>query len=75
MRESYLRISVYFHHRVSTYFHPRTITRTFHRTVSNVFSFVADKTGYKNVHIPADEVPLFNLTGVVPGALSACQAL
>ncbi|KAJ7164267.1 phosphoesterase family-domain-containing protein [Mycena filopes] len=40
-------------------------------SVSNVFSFVADKTGYKNVHIPAAAVPHFNLSGVVPGALTS----
>ncbi|KAJ7065136.1 phosphoesterase family-domain-containing protein [Mycena belliarum] len=40
-------------------------------TVSNVFSFVAQKTGYKNVHVPANKVPQFNLTGVVPGALTS----
>ncbi|KAF7369669.1 Phosphoesterase-domain-containing protein [Mycena venus] len=39
--------------------------------VSNVFSFVADKTGYKNVKVPADQVPQFNQIGVVPGALSS----
>ncbi|KAJ7626740.1 phosphoesterase family-domain-containing protein [Mycena rosella] len=40
-------------------------------TVSNVFSFVAEKTGYQNVKVPANEVPLFNLTNVVPGALTS----
>ncbi|KAJ6533023.1 phosphoesterase family-domain-containing protein [Mycena capillaripes] len=40
-------------------------------TVSNVFSFVAEKTGYKNVHVPADMVPQLNLTDVVPGALTS----
>ncbi|KAJ6550284.1 phosphoesterase family-domain-containing protein [Mycena capillaripes] len=39
--------------------------------VSNVFSFVAEKTGYKNVDVPANEVPMFNLSGVVPGALTS----
>jgi hypothetical protein len=39
--------------------------------VSNVFSFVASKTGYTNIFIPAAEAPQFNLTAVVPGALSA----
>ncbi|KAJ7271807.1 phosphoesterase family-domain-containing protein [Mycena rebaudengoi] len=39
--------------------------------VSNVFSFVAAKTGYKNVKIPANQVPQFNLTDVVPGALAS----
>ncbi|KAJ7144511.1 phosphoesterase family-domain-containing protein [Mycena epipterygia] len=40
-------------------------------TVSNVFSFVAEKTGYKNVNVPASQIPHFNLTGVVPGALTS----
>ncbi|KAJ7135094.1 phosphoesterase family-domain-containing protein [Mycena filopes] len=38
-------------------------------TVSNVFSFVADKTGYKNVHVATP--PQFNLTGIFPGALNS----
>ncbi|KAJ7842566.1 phosphoesterase family-domain-containing protein [Mycena olivaceomarginata] len=40
-------------------------------TVSNVFSFVAEKTGYKNVHVPASKVPQFNLTAVAPGPLTS----
>ncbi|KAJ7775766.1 phosphoesterase family-domain-containing protein [Mycena maculata] len=40
-------------------------------SVSNVFSFVAEKTGYKNTHIPASEVPYFNLTAVAPGPLNS----
>ncbi|KAJ7729405.1 phosphoesterase family-domain-containing protein [Mycena maculata] len=40
-------------------------------TVSNVFSFVAEKTGYKNVHVPVNEVPMFNLSGVAPGPLNS----
>ncbi|KAJ7928187.1 hypothetical protein B0H13DRAFT_2549654 [Mycena leptocephala] len=40
-------------------------------TVSNVLAFVAAKTGYQNVDVPASEMPEFNLTGVVSGALSA----
>ncbi|KAJ7144285.1 phosphoesterase family-domain-containing protein [Mycena epipterygia] len=40
-------------------------------TVSNVFDFVAKKTGYKNIHVKHSEVPHFNLTGVVPGALNS----
>ncbi|KAJ7870217.1 hypothetical protein B0H13DRAFT_1896276 [Mycena leptocephala] len=35
-------------------------------TVSNVLSFVAAKTGYHNVDVPASEMPEFNLTGVPP---------
>ncbi|KAJ7649601.1 phosphoesterase family-domain-containing protein [Mycena rosella] len=40
-------------------------------TVSNVFSFVADKTGYKNVKVPTSQVPHFNLTAVASGALNS----
>ncbi|KAJ7889663.1 phosphoesterase family-domain-containing protein [Mycena leptocephala] len=40
-------------------------------TVSNVLSFVAAKTGYQNVDVPASEMPEFNLTGVVSGALTS----
>ncbi|KAJ7263888.1 phosphoesterase family-domain-containing protein [Mycena rebaudengoi] len=39
--------------------------------LSNVFSYVAAKTGYKNVKIPASQVPQFNLSGVAPGALTS----
>ncbi|KAJ7921793.1 hypothetical protein B0H13DRAFT_2414155 [Mycena leptocephala] len=39
-------------------------------TVSNVLSFVAAKTGYQNVDVPASEMPEFNPTGVVNGALT-----
>ncbi|KAJ7088900.1 phosphoesterase family-domain-containing protein [Mycena belliarum] len=42
-------------------------------TVSNVFSFVAEKTGYKNVHVPANQTPQFNLSAVVPGALTSAK--
>ncbi|KAJ7738253.1 hypothetical protein DFH07DRAFT_966165 [Mycena maculata] len=31
--------------------------------LSNVFSFVAQKTGYTNVHISASQVPMFDFTG------------
>ncbi|KAF7333706.1 Phosphoesterase-domain-containing protein [Mycena venus] len=41
--------------------------------VSNVFSFVAAKAGYKNVKVPADQVPQFNLTGVASGALTSAS--
>ncbi|KAJ7027158.1 phosphoesterase family-domain-containing protein [Mycena alexandri] len=40
-------------------------------TVSNVFSFVAEKTGYKNVHVSAAQAPQLNLSGVAPGALNS----
>ncbi|KAF7333815.1 Acid phosphatase [Mycena venus] len=41
--------------------------------VSNVFSFVAAKTGYKNVKVPANQVAQFNLTSVTPGALTSAS--
>ncbi|KAJ7261551.1 hypothetical protein C8J57DRAFT_1514071 [Mycena rebaudengoi] len=41
--------------------------------VSNDFSLVAAKTGYKNVEVPAAEVPQFNLTGVASGPLTYAQ--
>ncbi|KAJ6534358.1 phosphoesterase family-domain-containing protein [Mycena capillaripes] len=40
-------------------------------SISNVLSFVAERTGYKNTHIPASQVPQFNLSAVVPGALTS----
>jgi len=40
-------------------------------SVSNVFSFVAEKTGYKNVKVPANKVPQFNLTAVASGPLTS----
>ncbi|KAJ7926585.1 hypothetical protein B0H13DRAFT_2313302 [Mycena leptocephala] len=44
-------------------------------SVSNVLSFVAEKTGYKNVKVPANQIPQLNLTGVAPGALSSGDVL
>ncbi|KAK6969367.1 phosphoesterase family-domain-containing protein [Favolaschia claudopus] len=40
-------------------------------SVSNVFAFVADKTGHKNVVLPPNEIPQFNLSAVVPGPLNS----
>ncbi|KAJ6615801.1 phosphoesterase family-domain-containing protein [Mycena sp. CBHHK59/15] len=40
-------------------------------TLSNVFSFVAAKTGYKNVDVAESHIPHFNLTGVYSGALTS----
>ncbi|KAJ6583283.1 hypothetical protein B0H10DRAFT_2097410 [Mycena sp. CBHHK59/15] len=42
-------------------------------TVSDVFAFVAAKTGYRNVDVPASEMPEFNLTGVVSGAMTSAH--
>jgi hypothetical protein len=43
------------------------------KTVSNVFSLVANTTGYQNVNVTADQIPLTNLTGVFAGPLNAEQ--
>ncbi|KAJ7087029.1 phosphoesterase family-domain-containing protein [Mycena crocata] len=40
-------------------------------TVSNVLSFVAERTNYTNVFVPANEAPMFNLSGVAPGPLTS----
>jgi len=40
-------------------------------TLGNVFSFVADKIGFKNTKTPIGKEPQTNLTGVFPGALNA----
>ncbi|KAJ7776308.1 phosphoesterase family-domain-containing protein [Mycena metata] len=40
-------------------------------TMSNVFSFVAQKTGYKNVHVSAAQAPQLNLSAVAPGPLNS----
>jgi hypothetical protein len=39
--------------------------------MSNVFSFVAEETGYRNLHVPDDKIPLTNLTGTIPGPLNS----
>ncbi|KZS96980.1 hypothetical protein SISNIDRAFT_406855 [Sistotremastrum niveocremeum HHB9708] len=41
------------------------------KTMSNVFSFVANATGYKNLDITGDAIPLTNATGTIPGPLNA----
>jgi len=40
------------------------------KTVSNVFSLVANVTGYKNTDVPTDQIPMTNLTGIFPGPLN-----
>ncbi|KAJ7776306.1 phosphoesterase family-domain-containing protein [Mycena metata] len=40
-------------------------------TMSNVFSFVAQKTGYKNVHVSAAQAPHLNISAVAPGPLNS----
>jgi hypothetical protein len=46
---------------------------TSHRTLSNVFSFVANATGYTNVDISGDAIPLTNATGTINGPLNPNQ--
>ena len=41
--------------------------------MSNVFSFVANATGYQNVHLDPSQFPLTNLTGIYNGPLNAQQ--
>ncbi|EKM52917.1 uncharacterized protein PHACADRAFT_176901 [Phanerochaete carnosa HHB-10118-sp] len=43
------------------------------KTVSNVFSFVANVTGYTNVELTPDQYPLTNLTTVFNGPLNPDQ--
>jgi hypothetical protein len=38
--------------------------------MSNVFSFVANTTGYKNLDISDADIPLTNLTTTIPGPLN-----
>lgn len=40
------------------------------KTMSNVFSFVADASGYSNKDVPEAEQPLLNLTEIYAGPLS-----
>ncbi|KAI9438814.1 phosphoesterase family-domain-containing protein [Lactarius indigo] len=41
------------------------------KTLSNVYSFVADATGYKNLDVSPADIPLTNITGTIPGPLNA----
>ena len=38
--------------------------------MSNVYSFVAEKTGYQNLAVTGADIPLLNITGTIPGALN-----
>jgi hypothetical protein len=40
------------------------------KTMSNVFSLVANVTGYTNLNVPAAERPMTNLTGIYSGPLN-----
>ncbi|KAF8532168.1 phosphoesterase family-domain-containing protein [Gautieria morchelliformis] len=40
------------------------------KTLSNVYSFVAEKTGYQNLNITGAEIPLLNISGLTPGPLN-----
>jgi len=39
--------------------------------MSNVYALVAAKTGYTNVDVKGDAIPLTNISGPIPGALNA----
>src|SRR5258708_2064903 len=41
------------------------------KTMSNVYAFVANQTGYKNVDISPDQIPSTNVTGTYPGPLNS----
>ncbi|KAH8989929.1 phosphoesterase family-domain-containing protein [Lactarius hatsudake] len=41
------------------------------KTLSNVYSFVANATGYTNLDIALADIPLTNTTGIIPGPLNA----
>ncbi|KAH9960010.1 phosphoesterase family-domain-containing protein [Russula dissimulans] len=41
------------------------------KTLSNVYSFVAQATGYTNTNASGANIPLTNATGTIPGALNA----
>lgn len=38
--------------------------------MSNVYSFVAEKTGYENVDLTGPQIPLLNLSGTFAGPLN-----
>ncbi|KAH9016787.1 phosphoesterase family-domain-containing protein [Lactarius pseudohatsudake] len=40
------------------------------KTLSNVYSFVANATGYTNLDIAPADIPLTNTTGIIPGPLN-----
>ncbi|KAH9016791.1 hypothetical protein EDB85DRAFT_2155672 [Lactarius pseudohatsudake] len=39
-------------------------------TLSNVYSFIADATGYTNLDVSLTGIPLTNITGTIPGPLN-----
>jgi hypothetical protein len=41
------------------------------KTVSNVYAFVANQTGYKNVDLSPDQMPINNASGTYPGPLNS----
>ena len=43
------------------------------KTMSNVYSLVANVTGFKNTEVPQGSRPLTNLTGIFDGALNGNQ--
>jgi len=40
-------------------------------TMANVFSFVAEATGWQNVNVTGDAIPLTNISGPIPGPLNS----
>ncbi|KAF8911279.1 phosphoesterase family-domain-containing protein [Mucidula mucida] len=42
-------------------------------TMSNVFSFIANQTGYTNVDVGSDQIPFLNLTAIYDGPLNSAQ--
>jgi hypothetical protein len=38
--------------------------------LSNVYSFVAEKTGYENLKVTGADIPLLNISGKTPGPLN-----
>ncbi|TCD62837.1 hypothetical protein EIP91_006350 [Steccherinum ochraceum] len=40
------------------------------KTVSNVYKFLADVVGYKNLDVTGNDIPLTNLTTTIPGPLN-----
>lgn len=43
--------------------------------MSNVFEFVAEKTGYKNLQFTPDQIPLLNMSGANPGPFNPNPSL
>jgi hypothetical protein len=46
------------------------LTHKQNRTMSNVYSLVANATGYQNMDVTGNAIPLTNLTNSIPGPLN-----